>query len=482
MTIDADPAPHPGASTVAPDLDALWAAVVSDARNQIGDTSWDSWLGVLRPVGVGPQRIAVDAPHHARTWIEARLFPLLAASASRVLQRHVRVVYAPGTGEARPGRPRRPSRRGAEARSTADLLPDHLLERTDPSPPATLLPPRSTIAAVPAALLCSRGREDAALTGRHARYAQHPSLHPGELTPRDVLCAATLYAAATHHTTASTTDRDLSTTAAALWRALDPDRRGDRRPGWDALRSLRSGLTRISAYWAAHVPGTRLEIAVEPGEWIPAHDAPAGFGSGGRRPTIRITLPPVALAALRGWQRKGWRGRPPDGYALLRLDHLRRIRCASELSTYVIFDSLPAQDARGRRLALRELPAAREAGGSRRTLRLSGTGIGELGERLGIRHARRNRRAQRLMLNLLRLAGEVAPERFGRPAVRITGTGVVELVVPLRDTSQPRAADDRDALQDIADRQLRRAIAEAGVLVAFPEHLATSSGRGPPAR
>jgi hypothetical protein len=86
------------------------------------------------------------------------------------------------------------------------------------------------------------------------------------------------------------------------------------------------------------------------------------------------------------------------------------------------------------------------------------------------------------MLNLLRLAGEVAPERFGRPAVRITGTGVVELVVPLRDTSQPRAADDRDALQDIADRQLRRAIAEAGVLVAFPEHLATSSGRGPPAR
>lgn len=482
MTIDATPAPHPDAGAAAPELDALWAAVVSDARAQIGDASWDSWLSVLRLVGVGPQRIAVDAPHHARTWIEARLFPLLGASASRVLHRPVRVVYAPGTEKARPGRPGRPSGRGAPARRTADLLPDHLLERADPSPPATLLPARSTIAAVPAALLCSRGREDAALTGRHARYAQHPSLRPGELTPRDVLCAATLYAAATHHTAASPPDRELCTTASALWRALDPDRRGDRRPGWDALRSLRSGLTRISAFWAVHAPGTRLEIAVEPGAWLPAHEAPAGFGSGGRRPTIRIALPPVALAALRSWQRKGWRGRPPDGYALLRLDHLRRIRCASELSTYVIFDSLPAQDARGRRLALRDLPAAREAGGSRRTLRLSGAGIGELGDRLGIRHARRNRRAQRLMLNLLRLAGEVAPERFGRPAVRITGAGVVELVVPLRDSSEPRTADDRNALQDIVDRQLRLAIADAGALIAFPEHLATSSGRGPPGR
>jgi chromosomal replication initiator protein len=77
------------------DLDRAWAAILDDARRQIGDGSWDSWLSVLRPVSTDGHQLWVQAPSHARTWIEARLAPLLSASATRVMRRPLQVVLAP---------------------------------------------------------------------------------------------------------------------------------------------------------------------------------------------------------------------------------------------------------------------------------------------------------------------------------------------------------------------------------------------------
>lgn len=77
------------------DLERAWAAVIDDARRQIGDGAWDSWLSVLRPVSTDGHQLWVQAPPHARTWIDARLVPLLSASATRVLRRPLRVVLAP---------------------------------------------------------------------------------------------------------------------------------------------------------------------------------------------------------------------------------------------------------------------------------------------------------------------------------------------------------------------------------------------------
>ncbi|CAB4914064.1 unannotated protein [freshwater metagenome] len=77
------------------DLDRAWAAIIEDARRQIGDGAWDSWLAVLRPVSTDGSHLWVQAPSHARTWIEARLTPLLSASATRVMRRPLQVVLAP---------------------------------------------------------------------------------------------------------------------------------------------------------------------------------------------------------------------------------------------------------------------------------------------------------------------------------------------------------------------------------------------------
>jgi len=77
------------------DLDRAWAAIIADARAQIGDGAWDSWLSVLRPVSTDGHQLWVQAPAHARTWIEARLTPLLSASATRVMRRPLQVVLAP---------------------------------------------------------------------------------------------------------------------------------------------------------------------------------------------------------------------------------------------------------------------------------------------------------------------------------------------------------------------------------------------------
>jgi chromosomal replication initiator protein len=77
------------------DLDRAWASIIDDARRQIGDGAWDSWLAVLQPVSTDGHLLWVRAPSHARTWIEARLTPLLSASATRVLRRPLQVVVAP---------------------------------------------------------------------------------------------------------------------------------------------------------------------------------------------------------------------------------------------------------------------------------------------------------------------------------------------------------------------------------------------------
>ncbi|MEV4420064.1 chromosomal replication initiator protein DnaA [Patulibacter sp. NPDC049589] len=76
------------------DLDRAWTAIMEDARRQIGDGAWDSWLSVLRPVSTDGHQLWVQAPPHARTWIEARLVPLLSASATRVMRRPLTVRLA----------------------------------------------------------------------------------------------------------------------------------------------------------------------------------------------------------------------------------------------------------------------------------------------------------------------------------------------------------------------------------------------------
>ena len=91
------------------DLERAWAAIIDDARAQIGDGAWDSWLAVLRPVSTDGHQLWVQAPAHARTWIEARLVPLLSASASRVMQRPLLVALAPdGPGPGAPASGPRP--------------------------------------------------------------------------------------------------------------------------------------------------------------------------------------------------------------------------------------------------------------------------------------------------------------------------------------------------------------------------------------
>jgi chromosomal replication initiator protein len=82
------------------DLERAWTAIVADARVQIGDGAWDSWLSVLRPVSTDGHQLWVEAPAHARTWIEARLVPLLSDSATRVLRRPLLVRLTDDAGTA----------------------------------------------------------------------------------------------------------------------------------------------------------------------------------------------------------------------------------------------------------------------------------------------------------------------------------------------------------------------------------------------
>lgn len=43
------------------DLERAWIAIVDDARVQIGDGAWDSWLAVLRPVSTDGHQLWVQA-------------------------------------------------------------------------------------------------------------------------------------------------------------------------------------------------------------------------------------------------------------------------------------------------------------------------------------------------------------------------------------------------------------------------------------
>ncbi|MFA4929844.1 MAG: DnaA/Hda family protein, partial [Patulibacter sp.] len=94
------------------DLDRAWSAIIEDARRHIGDDAWDTWLSVIRPVSADGHQLWVAAPAHARAWISHRLLPLLSASATRVLDRPLKVVLTPsesGGPPASTGSPRRTS-------------------------------------------------------------------------------------------------------------------------------------------------------------------------------------------------------------------------------------------------------------------------------------------------------------------------------------------------------------------------------------
>jgi chromosomal replication initiator protein len=89
------------------DLDRAWSAIIEDARRRIGGAEWDSWLEVLRPVSTDGHHLWIDAPPHARTWIEARLVPLLSASATSVLRRPLQVSLSPSDAQRGTADPRR---------------------------------------------------------------------------------------------------------------------------------------------------------------------------------------------------------------------------------------------------------------------------------------------------------------------------------------------------------------------------------------
>jgi chromosomal replication initiator protein len=104
------PVPVPAA-----DLDRAWSAIIEDARRHIGDDAWDTWLSVIRPVSADGHQFWVAAPSHARAWISHRLLPLLSASATRVLDRPLKVVLTPSES----GRPTSDaSHRGALSQAT----------------------------------------------------------------------------------------------------------------------------------------------------------------------------------------------------------------------------------------------------------------------------------------------------------------------------------------------------------------------------
>ncbi|MCK9248484.1 MAG: chromosomal replication initiator protein DnaA [Solirubrobacteraceae bacterium] len=107
------PSPHP-------DLDHDWTAIVADARARIADPAWDTWLAVLRPVTLDAGELRLSAPPSAASWIDSRLRPMLAASASRVLGSDVRVRIV------------------ADARATATTTPTGTTRR---GPATTVDPP-----------------------------------------------------------------------------------------------------------------------------------------------------------------------------------------------------------------------------------------------------------------------------------------------------------------------------------------------------
>lgn len=78
-------------------LAQLWPHVIADARAQIGDEAWDTWLSVIKPSWIDDAgtTIGVVAPDHAVSWISSRLGPLLSASCTRVAQRQLTVTVHP---------------------------------------------------------------------------------------------------------------------------------------------------------------------------------------------------------------------------------------------------------------------------------------------------------------------------------------------------------------------------------------------------
>lgn len=116
----------------AADLDRAWSAIIEDARRQIGDQAWDTWLSVLSPVSTDGRQLLILAPAHARAWIADRLLPLLSASATRVLDRPLEVVLAP---DEPPAGARRPKDQRRDGWSSAD--PD-----VGPAPAERPLTPR----------------------------------------------------------------------------------------------------------------------------------------------------------------------------------------------------------------------------------------------------------------------------------------------------------------------------------------------------
>lgn len=70
---------------------AIMTPLLKDARRQIGDDAWDTWLGVLRLVGTSQTALLLEAPDHTISWMQHRLVPLLAASATRTLDRPMTV-------------------------------------------------------------------------------------------------------------------------------------------------------------------------------------------------------------------------------------------------------------------------------------------------------------------------------------------------------------------------------------------------------
>jgi len=104
---------------VSPELEHIWSRIQAQLALVVEDSTYRIWLEPLRAVEITDERLLVQAPLHASSWIGDRFGRVIQASAELVLGADVRVELISAAAPVLP-----PSRRGTSARkSTAIAIP-----------------------------------------------------------------------------------------------------------------------------------------------------------------------------------------------------------------------------------------------------------------------------------------------------------------------------------------------------------------------
>jgi chromosomal replication initiator protein len=78
------------------ELDHAWSQIDAELRRAVTDSTYEIWLGPLRPVSIHGDHLVVAAPDNLRSWVIDRYGPLLERVARHVLHPRVRVeIVAP---------------------------------------------------------------------------------------------------------------------------------------------------------------------------------------------------------------------------------------------------------------------------------------------------------------------------------------------------------------------------------------------------